>query len=353
MIICSPELGISPDANLGGEVHDRETLKALADLGGEIHIILPWGKRHEHHRNFHFYFLPTPIVFPPWLFNFLIIPYLFWIHFRHHFAILRVHSPNFVGPAAIFFKILIPQVKIVATYHHLEGKQSWADRFLASKFDQIITVSQQSKHDLKLAKANVIPNGVSSRFTPQPKDQALVQKYGLGGKKVLLFLGQIGQRKNIPFLFKVMTKLSDDFVLLVCGTGPQLEKLRAAAPERVIFTGRVSEEEKVTYYNLADVFVYPSKLEGFGLAILEAMACGIVVVTSDLPVFRELIINGQNGFLCKTDSSLWAASIKKIVKDETRVAQIGQGARTTSRKYTWKQAARKQWQIYEKLQKNA
>src|SRR3990167_3249711 len=68
MIVCSPQLGISPGSNLGGEVYDREILKGLDAIGVETLIILPFGKKHPHLKHAKMYSLPTPFVYPPWLF---------------------------------------------------------------------------------------------------------------------------------------------------------------------------------------------------------------------------------------------------------------------------------------------
>lgn len=281
MRICSPELGISPESNLGGEVHDREILKALANLGVKIDIILPFGKKYIPHKNFNVYFLPTPFVWPPYLFNLLILPYLFWIYWRHGFDVLRVHSPYFVGIGALIFKLFYSKVKLVATYHHVDKKMNIVDKFFLNKFDLVTTVSEETRKDL--GKGIVIPNGVDEKYQPKPKNMDLINKYGLKNKKVILYLGQLIERKNIPFLFKVIKLLPENYVLMICGEG----KLEKQVPAGVIVTGRIPEDMKVDYYNLADVFVYPSLKEGFGLSVAEAMACGKPIIASNVPIVEN------------------------------------------------------------------
>lgn len=317
-IICSPQLGISPESNLGGEVYDREMLIALDRIGVETLIILPLGKKHPPLRHAKFYFLPTPFAYPPLVFNLLILPYLVFLRRKYHFDILRVHSPYFVGPAALLFKFFNPNLKIVASYLHIEPNNlldNYIDKLLINSYSLITTISQATKedivrkYDVNPDKIIVIPCGVDPKYKPLPKNKELISKYELSGKKVILFMGQLIARKNIPFLFKVTKRLPRNYVLMVCGSGPLKEKLKRIAQDRVIFTGKIPENEKVDYYNLADVFVYPSLLEGFGLSVLEALACGKIVLANDLKVFRE--IKNNNLILSKLEAKMWAAILIK------------------------------------------
>jgi glycosyltransferase involved in cell wall biosynthesis len=89
---------------------------------------------------------------------------------------------------------------------------------------------------------------------------------------------------------------------LVVGDGDDRARLQARAraaglEDRVIFTGRISEAEKVAHYRLADVYVMPSRGEGFGFVFLEAMACGVPVVASGIDGGREAVRDGQLGVL--------------------------------------------------------
>lgn len=289
LIICSPQLGLSPESNLGGEVHDREMIKALDSLGITTLIILPFGKKYPPLKHAKIYFLPIPIVYPPWLFNILILPYLIFLYWRYHFDILRIHSPRFVGIGALALKKIFPSVKLVATFHHLDDGDKIFDRRIAQKFDVITTVSQETSDDLGIGV--VIPNGVDEKYKPGPKNPELVKMYDLENKKVLLYLGQLIERKNIPFLFKVIQKLPSNYVLMICGDGPMKTRLENIAPPDVVFTGKIPEKDKVDFYNLADIFVYPSFNEGFGLSVAEATACGKPVVASNTPIIESTPLN--------------------------------------------------------------
>lgn len=328
MIICSPQLGLSPESNLGGEVYDREMLKALDDLGVEILIILPLFKKHPLFKNAKIYYLPIPFVYPPWLFNLLVLPYLFFLQRKYKFEVLRVHSPYYIGPAAILSKSFFPKVKIVASYLHLESNNylyNFVDRILIHRYSLITTISEFTRKDLFnkfKVNSSVVSCGVDAKYKPKSKNDKLIEKYGLKDKKILLFLGQLIERKNIPFLFKVIKKLPENYVLMICGDGPLRGQLEREAPKEVIFTGKISEDEKVNYYNLADIFVYPSTKEGFGLSVAEALACGKPILASNVPIveniplkvqrWTELILGSNISYYSKKYS--WAKAAERYLK---------------------------------------
>lgn len=324
MIVCSPQLGISPESGLGGEVYDRETLKALDNLGVKTLIVLPFWKKHPTFKHARIFWLPVPFVYPPWLFNFLVLPYLFFLQWKYKFNVLRVHSPYFVGPVAIFFKLFFPKVKIVVSYLHLENDNNlynFVDKILINKYSLITTISETTQKDLfnKFnVNSSVIPCGVDPKYKLKPKNKKIIEKYGLKNKKVLLYLGQLIQRKNIPFLFKVIKKLPEDYILMICGDGPLRGQLEVEAPKGVIFTGKIPEDEKVDYYNLADVFVYPSLKEGFGLSVAEVLACGKSVLASNVPIVDNIPLNVQ----------IWTKAI------------LNNNLSHYSKKYSWSKAAK-------------
>lgn len=140
----------------------------------------------------------------------------------------------------------------------------------------------------------VLPNSIDpSLFTPGPKNPDLLDRYGLHGKTVLLTLGRLSAAEQAKGFDEVMNVLGDlaeetpDIAYLIAGDGTDRARLEAKArdlgvADRVVFAGFIPEEEKVDHYRLADVYVMPSKGEGFGIVYLEAMACGIPVVGSSI-----------------------------------------------------------------------
>src|SRR5262249_1051198 len=148
----------------------------------------------------------------------------------------------------------------------------------------------------------ILPNCVDvNRFTPGERDRSLVDRYGLRSSKVMLTVGRIaaGERyKGFDEVIDVLPKLRQrfpDLKYLIVGDGSERSRLEAQMRIRglsdcVIFAGRIPESEKVAHYNLADVFVMPSYGEGFGIALIEAAACGIPIVGSSADGSRDALL---------------------------------------------------------------
>lgn len=160
---------------------------------------------------------------------------------------------------------------------------------------------------LRERELRVIPSVVDlDRFRPGIDADGLRADLKLEGKRVLAFTGRLVPHKGVDVILAALTLLPSDVVLVVIGAGPRLPSLvgqarRLRIGDRVRFCPNVSDEELPRYLALADVFVFPSqnRLEGFGLAVAEAMACGLPVVTADMPGVREVIEPGREGLLAE------------------------------------------------------
>ena len=156
-------------------------------------------------------------------------------------------------------------------------------------------------------------------FQSGPADPALQARYGLTGKRVLFTFGRLvsaERAKGMDEVMEAMPGLLADFpdlVYLIGGGGPDRPRLEAKARSldlgaRVIFAGRIAEEEKVAHYHLADSYVMPSRGEGFGIVILEAMACGVPAMASRKDGGREALLEGKLGLLVDPDDPASVAS---------------------------------------------
>ena len=145
-------------------------------------------------------------------------------------------------------------------------------------------------------------------FYPAPKNQALIERYGLQGKIVLMTMGRLDfseQYKGfdeILGLLPALTREIPELGYLIVGEGNDRTRLQKKArslgvADRVVFAGYVDEAEKADHYRIADVYVMPSRGEGFGIVFLEAMACGIPAVGSKLDGSREALAEGRFGIL--------------------------------------------------------
>ncbi|HZY91781.1 MAG TPA: glycosyltransferase family 4 protein [Thermoplasmata archaeon] len=153
----------------------------------------------------------------------------------------------------------------------------------------------------------VIPSSVDlDRFRPGPPDEPLRERLGLQGRRVLAFTGRLVPHKGLDVMLRALPLLPRDVTLLLIGSGPRLPALEAGArrldvEDRVIFCPQVRDEELPSYLRLAELFVFPSqnRLEGFGLAVAEAMAVGLPVIIADMPGVREVIDPGREGLLAE------------------------------------------------------
>ncbi len=315
MRICSPHCGIDPETTSGGETYEREVLRHLAGLGLHIDILLARHKRYpEGIPNWTVHRLPigrglrwpvAPFVLPPVIKR---------VHDATGFDVLRVHSLRFIGPAALIarrrYRLDVP---IVAHHHHLDA--DWLNPLIEGRVmrgvERVIVGSEFAVRQATAAlgvpreKFAVVPYGVDRRFRREPRPAWLAARWGLDGAVVALFLGGLKRRKNLFFLldaWREVTRARPDARLVIAGAGPLLEPLRRRAAElgqerAVVFAGYVPEGEKVAYYNLADLLLSPSAMEGFGLAVAEAMSCGLPVVVSNRGSLPELLVDGEGGYL--------------------------------------------------------
>jgi phosphatidylinositol alpha-1,6-mannosyltransferase len=176
----------------------------------------------------------------------------------------------------------------------------------------------------------VLPNAIHlDDYAIGPRDPNLVTRYGLAGKRVLLTVGRIvaaERYKGFDEVIEVLPDLPKDVVYLIAGGGNDLPRLRRKVDDlglsdRVIFTGLFPEAEKPALYNLADVYVMPSRGEGFGFVLLEAMACGVPAIASRHDGGREALRGGQLGILVDPASAadLRLAITELLARREKRI----------------------------------
>ena len=174
----------------------------------------------------------------------------------------------------------------------------------------VIAVSECTKADLVEAygtppeKISVIYAGVQPHFEPvhdAERLQAVRRRCRLGQEPFILTVGTLQPRKNHLRLVQAFARLESGHRLVISG-GPgwdyeavPAEVVRLGLEKRVVFPGFVADEDLPALYSAADLFVYPSLYEGFGLPVLEAMACGTPVVAADDSALPEVV--GEAGLL--------------------------------------------------------
>jgi glycosyltransferase involved in cell wall biosynthesis len=212
--------------------------------------------------------------------------------------------------------------------------------------DRIIVHSSsyaRTSRALQGREVSVIPSLVdTTRFAPRPDDPALRAAVGAEGKQVVLFVGRLVPHKGVEDLVLAVPDLPKDALLIIAGDGPRrhaLESLVRARglEDRVRFVGSVSGEDLPRYHAIAEVVALPSqnRLEGFGLAIVEAMASGRPAVVADLPGVREVIEDGKDGLLAEPLlAGDLARKVGSLLGDPARRRAMGAQARESAvRKY--------------------
>ncbi len=182
----------------------------------------------------------------------------------------------------------------------------------------------------------IVPSSVDlDRFRPGDDGHEIRARLALEGRKVLAFTGRLVPHKGVDSLLRALVELPQEVALVVVGRGPTLPNLlstarRLGVEDRVRFCPNVSDEELPRYLRAADLFVFPSqnRLEGFGLAVAEAMAAGLPVVIADLPGVREVIEPGVEGLLVEPllPKDI-AEKVRTLLDDPERRARMAIAAR--------------------------
>jgi alpha-1,3-rhamnosyl/mannosyltransferase len=200
-----------------------------------------------------------------------------------------------------------------------------------------------------------IPEAADARFNPsrdQKAEAAWQDRLGIQPPYVL-YLGQWKAYKNLPLLldaFKQVRQSAASVQLVLAGRDPrhpEVPRLARALPTgSVVLPGRIPEAAIPDLYRGAAAVVLPSRAEGFGLPVLEAMACGVPVVCSDLPVLRE-IADGVATFCDPQDPSAFARAILQTLQGSPDGARRLGIARAGE--FSWRRAAEKTVEIYERV----
>ena len=229
--------------------------------------------------------------------------------------------------------------------HGIEAWQpthSWTINRLINAADGVISVSEFTRKGLIAwsglppERVVLLPNSIDlGAFLPRPKRADLVQKYGIDGRKVIMTLGRLATNERYKGFDEMIEALPEIVkeeprsIYLIVGDGDDRARLeekaaRLGLADRVIFAGYVSDQEKTDCYALADAYVMPSHAEGFGIVLLEAMACGVPTVASKVDGSREALIDGQLGALVDPGNreEICAATLAALRRPKLRPAGL-------------------------------
>jgi glycosyltransferase involved in cell wall biosynthesis len=364
LTICAPQISIDPEANLGGAVYDREILKGLARLG--VHVVIPLPRdepcdsienweivRTAHHR---WKYYEYNLIFRRAVARLL--------DGGRGFDLIRAHTAHSTGPGLLGLARR-RGLPCHLHFHHWEPHwlRNWIERRTLRRYDLITTDSEFSRGELidrygLRNRVEIVYPGVRDDAAPGEPTPELRARFS--GKQVLLFVGVLLPRKNVDCLLRVARQLREkhrqEFVLIIVGSGPLGKELHGQAADlgladAVTFAGRVGEREKIDYYRLCDVFVFPSLREGFGMAPAEAMAFGKPVVAANATSLPEVIEDAHTGFLVDpANEHDIAQKVALLLDSPERRAQMGEaGRKRVAERFRFARSAQRLLEIYKQL----
>jgi len=232
--------------------------------------------------------------------------------------------------------------------------------FSINKSDYVTSVSQSLKDDtLKLFKIKnkikVIPNFIE--LVKEPKDiQATCQRYVMAkeNERIITHISNFRKVKRIPDIIKIFYHIQKEIPakLMMVGDGPEKEKAEALCMElgiydKVIFFGNSNEIDKILSFT--DLFLLPSETESFGLAALEAMSCGVPVISSNSGGLPEVNFEGFSGYLSDVGNvDEMAANAMKILKDDVVLNQFKDNALEVAKRFDIKNILPKYEALYQR-----
>lgn len=285
----------------------------------------------------------------------------------------------------IIFGAVSENVRVVTTIHDLSFEMypecfSWKRRFwhifinskkICRRADQIITVSDSTASDISRLygidreKTTVIQNAIGENFCVLDRNNLKLlevkEKYHLPFK-FILYLGTIEPRKNIIGIIRAYNSLQEKAIaekneellhyqLVIAGSPGWLsaeifaEIEKSKFREKINLPGFIADEDKVYVYNIASLFVYPSFFEGFGFPPLEAMQCGVPVVTSNNSSIPEICENGaitidpsRPGEICE--------AMRQVLSDRDLREKLIELGIKRSQEFSWKKAAEKTLKLF-------
>ena len=279
--------------------------------------------------------------------------------------------PNFVSFPLLRGKsvVVIHDLSFIKYPQFVQGaNRKYLSRFVPQSIEKaahIITISKNSKAEIceyyKVPEekiAVVYPAADLNFFFPRDESEILNvrDKYGID-RKYILYTGTIEPRKNIVGILDAYSqlepKLRDEYQLVLGGGMGWLaeeinSKLKDLKKLNIKATGYIDDEDLPALYSGASLFVFPSHYEGFGMPPLEAMACGVPVITSNVSSLPE-VVGGAGILVGPNDTNELVESMEKLLKDPALRCKFKERGLKQAAKFTWEESASKLIKVFEKV----
>lgn len=279
------------------------------------------------------------------------------------------HSPDFVlPPTSGYIPTLLtvhdlsflhyPETFPIALVEYLNRVVPWS----VNRATHILADSKATREDLLTMwqvpgeKVTVLYSGVNEQFKPIEDEGVITaarQKYGLDDRPYVVAVGTVQPRKNYQMLIRAFRPVAMRLphnLAFIGGKGWLDEAMKSEVEqqglsERIEFTGFVSEEDLPALYCGASLLVFPSLYEGFGLPVLEAMACGLPCLVSNASSLPE--VGGSAAFqLSPTDELKWSEAMMWLLADKEKQVQMKEAGIKQAHSFSWNKAATELMQIY-------
>jgi starch synthase len=308
-----------------------------------------------------------------------------------------VHTHTWYVSMAGYLAKKLYGVPFVLTTHSLEPLRAWKAEQLGSGYamsswmertaildaDAVIAVSQGTKADIQSAypdvdpeRIHVIYNGIDLAEYQKTEDTQALTDYGVDpALPYVLFVGRITRQKGVTHLVDAVRHLPAETQLVLCAGAPdtpeiaaelraKVDAARAHHPRIVWIEKMVTRQEAIQLYSNARVFCCPSVYEPFGIINLEAMACRAPVVASSTGGIKEVVVDGETGYLVEFDQDPvtsfprdpekfardLAARINEMLSDPGRCRRFGDaGRKRVEQIFSWTAIAQQTIQLYERL----
>lgn len=268
-------------------------------------------------------------------------------------------------------------IPIVATIHATEaGRNSGihdetqryindTEWLLTYEATEVIVNSNYMKNEIQrlfglpFDKINVIPNGINlSNFTGIERDYDFRRQYAMDNEKIILYVGRLVYEKGVQHLIAAMPKILsnyNDAKLIIAGRGGMMDELRAEASnlglnDKIYFTGYLNSKQVQKMYKCADVAVFPSTYEPFGIVALEAMLAGVPTVVSDVGGLDEIVTHGVDGMKSYAgNANSIADSVTALLYDHQLATNVSKKAKQKVKdQFNWEKIAQDTHITYEK-----
>jgi len=267
-----------------------------------------------------------------------------------------VHATGMLAPPATRLPLVMTVHDIAALRHEVlhpprQVRQLRRQIDALARASAILAVSRATADDLAdlgVARERIVVAPLGVTLLPEPRPPSEGDR---PAGSYLLTVGESSPRKRYDLVLRALALLEGDLELVMAGPPaddePRLRSLahRFGLESRVRRVGPVSDTTLAGLYDRALALCFPSVAEGFGLPVLEAMAAGLPVVTSDLPVIRELAgdaavyVDGQ-------DEQAWTEAIHRIASDDSLRARVSEAGRRRASEFTWERTAARTLEAY-------